>query len=388
MAEEKKSGVIAELLEKTTYVFILLTLFSLPLFEAPKNIAFVSALFLFFIGSVLYRKKFPLAGIDKALLLFLFLTLVSAIFSPYRDYALKKGAWDTFRFVMLFFLVKYSIDTKAKIKFAILIIIISMMIGDLIGIKHYLEAPSLESINFIGYRTSTATYLALFLSLTFGILLTNKPKKNPFFFLVVAATILTLGVLSLSLTRATLFSVSVIFLIFCALRRHFKILALGCLLIILFLSLFVPLKERIKMLKPDFYVRCAIWQGALKIIKDRPFLGIGPKTYSLKENRVKYNLPRDIRSSDAHSVFLNIASERGLIGLFSFLIFLGLYLHLLSKTRNREGEIITPLWYACLGNFIHLFVIGIGYSMLSTESAMLFMAILGLFSSSIKVERV
>jgi len=88
------------------------------------------------------------------------------------------------------------------------------------------------------------------------------------------------------------------------------------------------------MLKPDFYVHCAIWQGALKIIKDRPFLGIGP------------------------------------------------------KTRNREGEIITPLWYACLGNFIHLFVIGIGYSMLSTESAMLFMAILGLFSSSIKVERV
>lgn len=93
------------------------------------------------------------------------------------------------------------------------------------------------------------------------------------------------------------------------------------------------------MLKPDFYVHCAIWQGALKIIKDRPFLGIGPKTYSLKENRVKYNLPRDIRSSDAHNVFLNI-------------------------------------------------VIGIGYSMLSTESAMLFMAILGLFSSSIKVERV
>jgi len=68
MAEEKKSGVIPELLEKTTYVFILLTLFLLPLFEAPKNIAFVSALFLFFIRSVLYRKKFPLAGIDKALL--------------------------------------------------------------------------------------------------------------------------------------------------------------------------------------------------------------------------------------------------------------------------------------------------------------------------------
>jgi O-antigen ligase len=366
----------------------LLALFSLPLFEAPKNITFIFALLLFFSKNIIWRNKIHLSGIDKALLLFLSLTIVSAIFSPYRVWTLKKGVWDTFRFVMFFFLIKYSINTSFRIRFAILAIIISMIIGDLIGIKHYLKAPSLESINFIGYHTATATYLAFFLSLVFGILLTNNIEKRAFLFLVGIATILTWIVLSLSLARIALFSVAIIFLLFCVFRRHFKILALGCLLSIVAVFLFIPLKGRIGTLKQPFsqslQLRYGIWEGAARIIKDRPFLGIGPRTYHLEENCLKYSLPRDIRSSDAHNIFLNIASEHGLLGLLAFLVFLGAYLHLLYKTRNIQAEISVALWYACFGNLIHLFLIGTVHSVLATESAMFFMAILGLFSSSIE----
>lgn len=388
MIAEQRKNETSGVLDKALYSFILVTLFSLPLFEASKNIGLILALLFFFTKNIIYRNKIQLSGIDKALLLFLSLTIVSAIFSPYRVYALKKGAWDTFRFVMFFFLIKHSINTTSRIGIAILIIIISMIIGDLIGIKHYLEAPSLESINFIGYHTATATYLAFFLSLVFGLLLTNSIEKRAFLVLIVIATLLTWIVLSLSLARAALFSVAIIFLLLCALRRHFKILVFGCLLIII-VALFIPLKERVEVLKRPFsqslQLRYGIWEGAVRIIKDRPFLGIGPRTYHLEGNCLKYNLPRDIRSSDAHNVFLNIASERGLLGLLSFLIFLGSYLHLLYKTRNRQAGISTALWYACLGNLIHFLLIGTVHSVLVTESAMLFMAILGLFSSSIGV---
>lgn len=375
---------LAESLDKAVYSLTLLTLFSLPLFEAPKNIAFVLAILLWFTKNIIYRDKIILSEVDKALLLFLSLSIVSAMFSPYRDCALKKGAWDTFRFIMFFFLIKHSISTTSRIRVAILMIIISMIIGDFIGIKHYLETPSLESINFIGYRTATATYLAFFLSLSLGILLTDRVEKRAFVFLIVIATLLTWIVLSLSLARAALFSVAIIFLLFCVLRRHFKILTLGCLLIgIIAIFLFSPLKERVKTLESDFHVRYRIWEGTVRIIKDRPFLGIGPRTYHLEENCSRYNLPRDITSSDAHNVFLNIASERGLIGLLSFLVFLWSYSHLLYRTRNRQSGISTALWYACLGDLIHLFLIGALHSVLATESAMFFIATLGLFSSSI-----
>ena len=380
---------IENLFNKALYIFILLILFSLPLFEAPKNIAFILATLIFLTKNITYRDKISLSGLDKALLLFLCLSILSAIFSPYRDYALKKGVWDTFRFVMVFFLIEYSINTPFRIRIAILIIIISMIIGDFIGIRHYLELPSLNSINFIGYRTATATYLAFFLSLGLGILLTNKTENGYFLFFVLISTIITWIVLFLSLARAAIFSVTIVFLFFCALKRHFRILTLGCLLIIIAIFSFTPLRER--TLKQPFsneglYLRYKIWKGAIRIVKDRPFLGIGPRTYHLKENCLKYNLPQDIRSSDAHNIFLNIVSERGLLGLFSFLIFLAYYLKILYKTRNRRRGMSAALWYACLGNLIHLFFIGTVHSVLATESAMFFMAILGLFSSSLKIQ--
>ncbi|MCD6256318.1 MAG: hypothetical protein J7J44_08635, partial [Deltaproteobacteria bacterium] len=111
---EFKIRIIENLFNKALYIFILLTLFSLPLFEAPKNIAFILATLIFLTKNIIYRDKISLSGLDKALLLFLCLSIISAIFSPYRDYALKKGVWDTFRFVIFFFLIEYSINTPFR----------------------------------------------------------------------------------------------------------------------------------------------------------------------------------------------------------------------------------------------------------------------------------
>jgi O-antigen ligase len=66
--------------------------------------------------------------------------------------------------------------------------------------------------------------------------------------------------------------------------------------------------------------RLEIWQGTLPIIFHSPFLGAGLRSF---EDQFKYfNNPYLFKfHSNAHNLFLHLASEIGIIGLLSFLVF-------------------------------------------------------------------
>ncbi|NPA80745.1 MAG: O-antigen ligase family protein [Thermotogae bacterium] len=77
-------------------------------------------------------------------------------------------------------------------------------------------------------------------------------------------------------------------------------------------------------------VRFLMWEAAVHLWREDPLLGTGLGTYrqSLKSSCSEGNLPprlctRWVENVDPHNVFLHVLSETGLVGLITFLAFMG-----------------------------------------------------------------
>lgn len=89
--------------------------------------------------------------------------------------------------------------------------------------------------------------------------------------------------------------------------------------------------------------RINVWMAAIEMIKDRPVIGIGPGNSAFNKIYPLYQRP-NFTALSAYSVFLEIAVETGLIGLFCFLWLLVVtfnsgfvQLRRLRHQRNVEG---------------------------------------------------
>ncbi|MEM7581086.1 MAG: IctB family putative bicarbonate transporter [Cyanobacteria bacterium P01_A01_bin.80] len=89
--------------------------------------------------------------------------------------------------------------------------------------------------------------------------------------------------------------------------------------------------------------RINVWMAAIEMIKDRPVIGIGPGNSAFNKIYPLYQRP-NFTALSAYSVFLEVAVETGLIGLFCFLWLLVVtfncgfvQLRRLRLQRNIEG---------------------------------------------------
>lgn len=105
-------------------------------------------------------------------------------------------------------------------------------------------------------------------------------------------------------------------------------------------------------------VRIVLWKTGIDIMKDYPVLGIGPRT--LKFIYEKYKRPEipDKRTwSELHNQYLQVAVERGVIGLGIFLwLFFSMLALLYYTWKNHIGEIQGQIAAAGLACFAALIV--------------------------------
>ena len=97
--------------------------------------------------------------------------------------------------------------------------------------------------------------------------------------------------------------------------------------------------------------RLAMWQTAIHMIKDRPILGQGVNTFMA--NYLTYWVGGQRQPRYAHNCYLQVAAETGLVGLISFLWFLGLLGALLVDRLTRlqavsEGQLLIGLFTGLL----------------------------------------
>ena len=98
---------------------------------------------------------------------------------------------------------------------------------------------------------------------------------------------------------------------------------------------------------------------ALKLFKEKPIIGNGPKGFRNYCRNVKYDPPVGICSTHPHNLFFQILSELGLVGIFFYLlgIFFLVYKLINSFLFKKKSRNISLFFIITIGLLILIFPI-------------------------------
>jgi putative inorganic carbon (hco3(-)) transporter len=334
--------------------FLCLTVFFLPLylwrfslFGLPTNFLMLWVFFVWAIFTIylIYKKQtvnffLSIKNINKKLLFFIFLFVVSGVFSLFTNgIDIKKFGQFLVLFVQpisLFFIFKYTFEISPKSK-ELLLITYYLLLG-LLGIYaifQYLTLWGLPS-QFWGNDVepkraiaffSHPNFYALFSAPLLAFLIPDVFKNFKFtifnfkiFFWIIGA----MG-LFLTLSRAGwlgLIVATIIYLIFYAnnkIRKLASVVAIAIAIVLFSIPNF-----RYRLLLP-FYgeksavSRMSLWTTGIKAIKESPLLGLGLNGFSNNWQRLNTDQGLTESHNFPHNIFLDFWVETGLLGLVSFI---------------------------------------------------------------------
>jgi O-antigen ligase len=124
--------------------------------------------------------------------------------------------------------------------------------------------------------------------------------------------------------------------------------------------------------------RLRLWRVSLLSLKDRPWLGIGPRNFKYLDHE-RYGFKR---VDHAHSLFFNVIAERGLLGFLSLMALFGCYAYVGMRRWPPKDSLSTVLWHAAMGSFITIVVAGVVNTTLHAEGAIAFWSLTALMLAS------
>jgi O-antigen ligase len=133
--------------------------------------------------------------------------------------------------------------------------------------------------------------------------------------------------------------------------------------------------------------RLTWWAGALRVIADHPFFGIGPRNFGLID-RTTYDFQTTFH---AHNLYLNIASEHGLVGLALLLAAVAAVGWRLRETRAAiASDVDRACWWAAACAVLAFALLGLATTPYHSRHAILLWAIVGVFYAQFadRIERV
>jgi len=324
------------MLQKLINLGIYLTILSLPLylfrfrvFWTPFNVleVLIYTSFCLWLFQIVFFGVKPII-IEKqwvcpAFFIFFGVTL-STLFS--QNINISAGIWKSwFIAPMLFALVLiHSIKTKAQLKRIIVSLVLSGAVVALIALFYWFGNDLTYDGRLRAFFLSP-NHLAMYLSPILLLSLSLYPliKQKNFKILLFLIQSIFFFVVYLTYSHGAWLGLigALVFLIILRLKpkrlyvvRLSAALMIFTLVIIIFISLFSP---------SIFFgkSRLVIWRSALEIIKDHPWLGIGPgmfQRYYLEYQ--KYFLPYpEWAAPQPHNIFLAFWLQAGLIGLIGFI---------------------------------------------------------------------
>lgn len=184
----------------------------------------------------------------------------------------------------------------------------------------------------------------------------NKSRKNYIFLLIAFVTVVTVILSGERVSLFYLFLFFIIVLIFFKFRFKFLILSTFLIFALSTISMFPILKERIfKQTFSQIFLenkKITLFSiqheshviAAIKIFKDNPILGIGPKNFKFECKNKDYNISKFSCSTHPHNFYIQLFTETGLLGVIIPLIFLFNILkfyikNFLKKINTRLNDI-------------------------------------------------
>jgi O-antigen ligase len=120
----------------------------------------------------------------------------------------------------------------------------------------------------------------------------------------------------------------------------------------------VDLKERITFTETlggtSVNERAEFFAGSVELIKQKPFFGWGPMSFKWVYPQFQGGF---LAISDhPHNIFLKIATERGLLAMLSFIVFMAI-VFVKNNPFSSKSDLITKIgWLGIMGAFIHSMV--------------------------------
>lgn len=337
------------------------------------------------------------------ILVFLGLELASALFSPDRQVGLKafRAEW----IVLLFFLVANSVRREETVRRMLDLLIAVTALISLYAIWQHFAGwdlyrdrtlrPAGDVFEAIGLFSHHLTYggFVMCVLLVSGCLFLWGTRGRRRAAYGLASLILSLALVWSYARSAWVGLFGGILAI--GLLRGRKILILGLagiILVIGFLLLFQPsVRFQVFQLAEVFRkpvstsARLQLWSTSLKMIQDRPLIGVGLG----QVNRSLVDYGCDLEYTHVHNDFLNVAAHVGLMGLAAFFWIWVAFLRMVIRCRpRRQGHGLWPaLSTAGCGLMIAFLVAGLFQCYYTdAENAMLLWFLLGLVTAVCRME--
>ena len=367
---------------------ILFTVFFIPISESIKNIAFAFTLAMWALkmaGCRRFDMRIPTLG------WFFFGLLGVSFMSAMRWDVLTfcgplnvaRGIADVFMYTSLFLLIVNTLSLESQVWSALLVSIVATGIGDVAGIYNYLLVPTTAVRLSIPGLSFTAAYLAMAL-VVMAALLIHIQFDVRWRILIGGVMVLSVVALVFTHTRSMWLVTGLNLGILSAMRRIWRwpLALLVFFVVVAFVAMQsdILIRQRVASLKTpwqdtSFLDRIPIWKSALRMTRDHPFLGVGPKCF--KASREKYHVPGSF--SQAHNLFFSVAAELGGLGLLALLALIGAYAQFLVRVRRLlTSDLANALWFACLGSFLVVLIGGILDPLFGHQVALFFSTLTGL----------
>lgn len=385
------------------FIMAFIPLFITPwrkdIFNDYRIISVVVVSAIVFIITFYYRRQYEIKLLDKLLLLYAALLILSTVFSEEMKLSLfglprcREGIFSLLTYLIIFTIFYKNFHFSKK---SLNIILFSAAVIALYGILQYFKIDPILNIannefrgsvtSTIGQRNFVGTYCTLFTPLVLGLFIHSGKKR---YFIV---TMLMLGLVLSSTTRSAWIAFIfyfIILIIYCAINiksNKSLIIRLSLLIatiILIFSFMNYKTKGMLTSRAKTVYVdakdidnndsgssRIFIWKKAIPVLFKNPLLGSGPDTYNLVLNDEESK--RRALYFKAHNEYLQMAITEGYPALAVYLSLVSIILFRLYKNR-KKGIHIWILFCCIAGYLIQAFF---NISFIST--AVIYWAVLGI----------
>lgn len=373
-----------EIFRKIQFFLFLLTLFSLPLFETPKNILITLGLILFIIRHYINRDlKQSLFSNDTRLgfLLLSLASLLSSVSTLYPTLALR-GFVDLMKMYIVFIILMDFRDIKS-LNLIVLVLVAATVIAIIWGYYQVFTGKLNQfELKSVGHVNHTSIYLGLCLLVTSSLSTSNKIELRTHYrlFLIVSSVLIAYTIIFAG-SRATIVALVFVFLsavLFSKIPKKIIIISIFIAIILSFVLLNYMLFPNSLLFSKTYSFsdtslleRLKIWSDAWRMFKENPILGVGAKHFkfycSLKNG------------THAHNLFLNTLAQLGIIGFMALI-----YLIFRVATDLRKSDRSNPFWCSAVLGLGFVLINGLFNTTLHSEHGILFAVLCALGFGKVK----
>ena len=392
---------------------LLILAFFLPIYEAPKNLAWVAYVVVWAINRIRSRD----AGgrwdaWDTLIALWIASGYVVAAFAG-QHHQEWRGAGDLLRYGSILWCVKRARYTDMEIRWIVGMLVLSLVVGLAQGYWRLwtgIGKSGTLQLHSVGHVNHTAIYIAIMLGVCAAAIYAYW-KRWPVWgrFMGLLVTLLTLASLIVTASRgAVLAGLVMLLALGLAWRPRWKtpFVASSAAVAVVFVVAFAFDLYLVRKFDENaaahsmLSFRDGIWRMGVAAWERFPLFGVGMDNYNeITHERVKgwraeagkpYDAASYVQFPHAHSLYINTLAERGLVGLAALLAVLAAWLLRLYRRRPPpEGDDLAwLLWGGAASALVVTALGGLVNTTLHHEHGILAVLLLGLWLSRQPANRV